>query len=762
MQEKSHKLAAIVFTDIVGYTKQMEENEQQTMQLLQEQKEIIFPLVESYGGEVIKEIGDGLLIMFGSAVEAVRFATTAQNRLKDEKLTIRAGIHIGDVIFKEGDVFGSAVNTAARIEPLAPPNGICISDDVRNQLKNKSDIQTISLGKKDLKGVKESVEIFEVFIEGISDWQKKSIAWFFKDLWSRMVIQILAGYLVSSWIIKQAVSAIAARYLLSPHLVDLAWVILLSLLPTVFLLTYFHGKRKTTKWTNTELVGFPANIAFTLLMVIFLFKGKDLGATTKSINVENEKGETVEHIILKSEFRKKIALFFFENESKNPEHDWYRCAIPLVASVDLLQDIYIDVTTTFKFNNKLTGTSFTDGFNLPFTLMKKLAEQDNKNYFLTGSFNIDGGNYIIHTKLYETARGKLLAENSFTGTNIFDLTDQITLTIKEDIEIPKNHIEETNDLPIADLYTSSLEALQFCSQSYYLKNFKNDYTQGIQYMKQAIEIDPGFAVAQLMLTEFYFKTGEMDEARVLIQAAMNNLYKLPERSQYKLKFAYYLLNEEPDKALAVIKMWIELFPDDLEGRIMLAERYNNNNERPKAIKAYKTVLELDPKQYSILLDIGYIYQNAGIPDSAIYYFKLYANQLPKDYKSFYFMGLVYITTGEYDLAKQSFEKAILLEPGELFLQIQKGGIDTRTGDIDQALTDYERILLLSKSAKDSSIVFSYLSDLYLTKGQPAKSLDYHLKSVEVSKKFKSPLQVDVKNIFEIKKYITAGREKRGI
>ncbi len=72
MSEESHKLAAIVFTDIVGYTRRMEENEQQTMQLLQKQREIVFPIVKSYGGEVVKELGDGLLLMFGSAVEAVQ------------------------------------------------------------------------------------------------------------------------------------------------------------------------------------------------------------------------------------------------------------------------------------------------------------------------------------------------------------------------------------------------------------------------------------------------------------------------------------------------------------------------------------------------------------------------------------------------------------------------------------------------------------------------------------------------------------------
>jgi len=124
---KEHKLAAIVFTDIVGYTSQMEKDEQHTMELLNKQREIIFPLAKEFGGEVIKEIGDGLLMMFTSAVQAVTFAITVQKRLVDEELTIRAGIHIGDVVFEEGDVFGSAVNIAARIEPLALHGGICIS-----------------------------------------------------------------------------------------------------------------------------------------------------------------------------------------------------------------------------------------------------------------------------------------------------------------------------------------------------------------------------------------------------------------------------------------------------------------------------------------------------------------------------------------------------------------------------------------------------------------------------------------------------------
>jgi len=138
----------------------MVESEQRTMQLLQMQREIVFPIVKSYEGEVVKELGDGLLLMFCSAVETVRCAISIQTRLKDEELTIRAGIHLGDVIFKDGDVFGSAVNAAARIQPHASQKGVCISEDVKNQILNKG-FNLSSIGKKELKGFKEPVEIYE-------------------------------------------------------------------------------------------------------------------------------------------------------------------------------------------------------------------------------------------------------------------------------------------------------------------------------------------------------------------------------------------------------------------------------------------------------------------------------------------------------------------------------------------------------------------------------------------------------------------------
>lgn len=759
MSNKNHKLAAIVFTDIVGYTKRMEENELHTMQLLQKQREIVFPIVKAHGGEVVKEIGDGLLIMFESAIEAVRFAKETQLRLKDEDLTIRAGIHIGDVIFKDGDVFGSAVNTAARIEPLAPPNGICISEDVRNQIRNKDDIKTYSCGKKVLKGVNEPVKIFEVNLEGITEIEKITPTNLLKELWNRRVIQISTIYLISAYIIKMAVSAIITSQMLSPYITQLVWVVLLSLLPSIILIAFFHGKKEAGKWTKVEIAGIPINAVFTILLVVFLFKGKDLGATTTTVTVEDEDGKKVERTVLKSEFRKKIALFFFDNESNNSAYNWLQYSIPTLVEYDLSQDIYVRIKSANNIIPKLKEAGFNDGTKIPLMLKKKIAEGYHLNYFLSGSFDINDGEYIIRTKLFDTEKAKLLTENTFSGADLFQLIDKISVQLKQDVNIPQNHIEDIIDLPVAEIYTSSEEALSFYSKGLYEVTFNNNYQQGTEYINMAIDIDPGFAIAQLTLAELYFNQSKIEKTMEAMQSTMDNLYKLPERYQFLSKFFYYIMSEEAEKAIAVLKMAVELFPEDLQAHSMLAARYQMDNKIAEAISEYKLILKLDPELFDYLIRLGDIYEKSGKPDSALYYYKLYTEQFPKDYKSYQNIGKHYFKIAEFDIAREYFEKAILLETDNVYLAIKLADIDFRTGNFDKAFSEYNRTLKISKTPQDSARVYSAISTFYQYKGQNIKALEYLKKNFKLREKFDAPLQVLASKAFSTEVYIDAGKEK---
>ena len=762
MGQEDHKLAAIVFTDIVGYTKQMEENELRTMQLLQQQREIIFPLVKSFGGEVIKEIGDGLMMMFGSAVEAVRFAIAAQNRLKDEELTIRAGIHIGDVIFRDGDVFGSAVNTAARIEPLAPPNGICISEDVHSQLQNKSDIETIPLGKKELKGVKSAVGIYEVYIDGITQREQRNLAFIIKDLWKRAVIQIVIGYLASAWIIRLAVTSIVDSYLLSPYLVDLTWVILISLLPTVFLFSYYHGKRKTSRWTRAEQIGFPANLILTGILSFILFQGKDLGAATTTLTVENEAGETIQRTILKSEFRKKLVVFFFDNKTGDSTLQWLQYGFPTTIVYDISQDLLVDATSSLQYLDKLRDAGFSDGLNSPLMLKKEIADYYHRNYFTTGSFDFKNNTWLVNLNLYDTKKGTLVTTLNYENSDIFALTDQLTVDLKKALGMADQQIESATDLPLEAIFTKSFEAFEYYIKSLMEIKFNNNWPKSLEYSQKAIDIDDNFAIAYLTIAEFYFNSNMPDKAKEALQITMDKRYNLPERNQFYAKFFYYLADQKADEANAVMKMWTELYPDDINAKVSLAQRYLMKNDMDAAIKQYKIILKLVPDEYEYVKLLGDIYEMAGKYDSSLLYYEKYAKKYPNDFASFKNIGDSYRNLAEFDKARVNYDKALIIEPWKMSAIAALANIDLREGKFEQAKTRIDEALQKCKTPMDSITIMQVYEDYYLVKGEALTSFDYSQQLFKIYDRIMPPLRQKVFRVFFIGKFLDAGKEEEAL
>ena len=170
------RLAAIMFTDIVGFTALSQRNESETVRLLDEHRRLVRPLFNSHGGREVKTMGDAFLVEFQSALDAVLCAAAIQQMIHDRKvargesISLRIGIHVGDVMERGNDILGDAVNIASRIEPLAEEGGICISGEVYNQVRNKSDIQFKSLGEKLLKNVSAPVGVFKARMP----WEKES------------------------------------------------------------------------------------------------------------------------------------------------------------------------------------------------------------------------------------------------------------------------------------------------------------------------------------------------------------------------------------------------------------------------------------------------------------------------------------------------------------------------------------------------------------------------------------------------------------
>jgi TolB-like protein/class 3 adenylate cyclase/Tfp pilus assembly protein PilF len=166
------KLAAIMFTDMVGFSALAQRNEALALELLEEHRRIVRDVLPRHGGREVKTAGDGFLIEFPSALAAVQAAVAiqdafhAQNQVSppERQVRIRIGIHVGDVVVSEGDIHGDGVNIAARIEPLAPPGGICVSNAVFEQVRNKLEQPIAALGPAELKNIELPVVVHRVLM----------------------------------------------------------------------------------------------------------------------------------------------------------------------------------------------------------------------------------------------------------------------------------------------------------------------------------------------------------------------------------------------------------------------------------------------------------------------------------------------------------------------------------------------------------------------------------------------------------------------
>src|SRR6476660_4368241 len=176
--DEQRKLAAIMFTDMVGYSALSQRNEKLAQELLEEHRRLLREIFPRFNGTEIKTIGDAFLIEFNSALVAAQCAIEIQRALghrnhdvpAERRIELKIGIHIGDVVHRGGDVYGDGVNIASRIEPLAGPGGICVSMDVERQIRNALEARFEKLAPTELKNISVAMDLFRI----IPPWEKRA------------------------------------------------------------------------------------------------------------------------------------------------------------------------------------------------------------------------------------------------------------------------------------------------------------------------------------------------------------------------------------------------------------------------------------------------------------------------------------------------------------------------------------------------------------------------------------------------------------
>src|ERR1041385_9262029 len=175
---EQRRLAAIMFTDMVGYSALSQRDDKLALELLEEHREILRGIFPEFNGTEIKTMGDAFLVEFNSALEAAQCAIAIQRALAkrnadasaDRQIQLKIGIHIGDVVHRDGDVYGDGVNIASRIEPLADAGGICVSMDVERQIRNAIETRFEKLAPTELKNISVPMDLFRIVLP----WEKQA------------------------------------------------------------------------------------------------------------------------------------------------------------------------------------------------------------------------------------------------------------------------------------------------------------------------------------------------------------------------------------------------------------------------------------------------------------------------------------------------------------------------------------------------------------------------------------------------------------
>jgi class 3 adenylate cyclase/TolB-like protein len=433
-----HKLSAIMFTDMTGFSRKMGESEKLTLRLLRDHNRIIRFLVRKHHGEIIKSTGDGFLLDFDSAVEAVQCALEAQERFQrynfnkpdSEQIAVRVGINLGEVRIVDEDLFGDEVNIAARIQTLAEPGGICISRDVYDHVKTKLQIVAVNLGPKELKNIRQQVEVYKILVPtaGQEAIEIPTMNLSLLEMAEKAngtngrkpetpchpVLKLLPGFgkkvtrPVSHT--KLAPAFAAVRETATPVAVPRRrGRMLLRTVPMLFLTMMLP-----TVWiaSHASENGWPASFAS---MAQWISDASYVSKPKMPLNAA----------------KKTIAVLYFENRTKDPRDNWMSIGLADMLITDLENTTPLRVLGRPRLMDTLKELGRENAQSMDLSLARTVAERSQADLMLIGTIARDGKTLRIDTQLYDVRRGEMLLAGKAQGESIFKMVDELTHKLKK-------------------------------------------------------------------------------------------------------------------------------------------------------------------------------------------------------------------------------------------------------------------------------------------------------------------------------------------
>jgi adenylate cyclase len=608
LPEGERRLAAIMFTDLVGFTALGQRNESLALSILEQQRALLRPIFNKHGGREVKTIGDSFLIDFPSALNAVKCAYEIQkttkefnnSRPEERGLHLRIGVHLGDVLESHGDISGDAVNLASRIESLADTGGVCLTRQVYDQVQNKFDLPLTSLGPKSLKNVNSLVEVYKM----VMPWDETAPTLSTQRDSRRIAILPFAN-----------ISPDAADEYFADGMTD----------ELIAVLSKIAGLRVVARTSAMR------------------FKGEK--ATANRIGQELKVGSLVEGSVRKSKNRVRITVQLVDTQSE--EDLWtetYDRDLQDIFSVQ--SDIAQQVAKALELRLGVRESSA--------IRQQQTQNPDAYSLYLKGRnrWNARSENEINRAiKYFEEAIGRdpqyalayagLADCYSILGYYGFRRAAVVYPRAKELAEKALS-LNET----IAEPHASLGQALM----QYYF-----DWKRSGLELDRALEINPSYATAHFWRATHYMAQGQINDSLVHVKKAV----ELDPLSMIILTDAArdLYLARRYDESIDQYRKSLEVDPKFPIAHKGLAEVYSQIGKHDEAVSEIEKAIALSVRSIFILDDLGYIYARAGKTDEATKVLRDLDRLASDEYVPAYGRAVIHAALGDQEEALAWIEKA---------------------------------------------------------------------------------------------------------
>ncbi len=546
------------------------------------------------------------------------------------------------------------------------------------------------------------------------------------NLWLRLarrkVPQTIIMYLGLCFGLFQIMQWSVRTYYLSPHWEAIFLIIAFLLIPSIFVLTYFHDDEKATG-SKVKRFTLPVNLVILAAILMLGFRGKDLGRIADRVSASDSEGQQVERVIPKNEYRKRVATFFFDNKSGDVLSDWLEVGVPFLIERDLSQDPFMTMTNSFQFVPSLRDEGFANARDVPLPVMAKIASAAGSDFFVTGDISQSSGNYDVNVRLYDTATVIEKSNHAFTGTDVFQLTDQISRALKSDLGIPESHINATRDLPVAEITTASTEAFSHLVASMLSFQIDNNLDEAVMQVDQAVAADASFAFARFYSFVLTSYQANMQKAMAQLMEIPKYDYRLMDREKFVVAANRYFLQGDIARAAQTGEQWAKLYPEDPQALTLLTQIYTLQDDKVRAAATIEKSLDLDPKAVPMYYQLLALRRGMGDYDAALEVLDRLQEIDPQSMDGKLKRAGVLTLLRRFDEAEANLDEILLLDPTNIPAIVSMADLLERRGEFGRAIAVLNNAMSESLPAPRLAELFGSRSDLHVSLAQYEDAAD---------------------------------------